>query len=496
MEKKTNLLLAISFFASIALFSLATWAVTPPEISTEENRKMAVLPKLSRKNWSTFPQAFEAYFNDRFFSRTALVKTRNWIRFKCWQISAAPSILIGKDGWLYFLGETGTVLTSREESYSAQELKQWKDALVARNKYFESKGIKYLFVVAPDKQSIYPEFFPRRRPDPSRLDQLSTYLGKNPEIPFVSLKPALMESKTASEDLYFKTDSHWNDLGAFIADSYVSAKLSALLPGVQPLVASNFSFKDNPFNSGDCTKLMGLFGWIKETVPNLDASIAAPSATFEKSSGRSFASEVSSCARGDTKLPRAVIFHDSFGDGWKPYLSRHFSRAAYQLRQADLGLDLDLIEAEKPDIVIQEVVERHVVQLLPAAPRDWRHQFCGFIQADQGASDWLCVLPFTAEVNSNRLKEVFRPPHSRVNITTCREWTDSGIKVNFDEKQALYCRWYLTKSGDQGTLIKDNESSTNYEKLRSFVESSGKFLAVKTILLLDGSKCILWKLKE
>ena len=62
--------------------------------------------------------------------------------------------------------------------------------------------------------------------------------------------------------------------------------------------------------------------------------------------------------------PRAVIFRDSFGSAMIPYLSEHFSRAVYVWRN---DFDPSLVEAERPDVVIQEWVGRH---LYTAAPYD------------------------------------------------------------------------------------------------------------------------------
>ena len=62
-------------------------------------------------------------------------------------------------------------------------------------------------------------------------------------------------------------------------------------------------------------------------------------------------------------LPRAVVFRDSFGSRLVPYLSEHFSRVVY-LWQNDF--DADVVRQEKPDVVIQEIVGRHLYTFLPS----------------------------------------------------------------------------------------------------------------------------------
>ena len=52
----------------------------------------------------------------------------------------------------------------------------------------------------------------------------------------------------------------------------------------------------------------------------------------------------------------AIIFRDSFGI--KPYISRQFNRSTYIWGRVDYSLLTEFIEKEKPDIVIEEVIER------------------------------------------------------------------------------------------------------------------------------------------
>jgi hypothetical protein len=73
-------------------------------------------------------------------------------------------------------------------------------------------------------------------------------------------------------------------------------------------------------------------------------------------------------------LPRAVIFRDSFASQLAPLLSEHFSRAVY-LWQNDF--DAQVVEEECPDIVIQEIVGRHLFNFIPSpelVPFDEAHK--------------------------------------------------------------------------------------------------------------------------
>ena len=64
-----------------------------------------------------------------------------------------------------------------------------------------------------------------------------------------------------------------------------------------------------------------------------------------------------------SSLPRAMIFRDSFVSRIVPLLSEHFSRAVY-LWQNDF--DADDVLQEYPDVVIQEIVGRHLYTFIPS----------------------------------------------------------------------------------------------------------------------------------
>ena len=84
-------------------------------------------------------------------------------------------------------------------------------------------GIPYLFVVAPSKHDVYPEFMPdrlNRVRDDSRLDQLMAYIEAffpAPPVDILDLRPTLAEARKSGVRLFHKTDTHWNDRGAWAA---------------------------------------------------------------------------------------------------------------------------------------------------------------------------------------------------------------------------------------------------------------------------------------
>jgi hypothetical protein len=57
-------------------------------------------------------------------------------------------------------------------------------------------------------------------------------------------------------------------------------------------------------------------------------------------------------------IPRAVVFCDSFSGALAPFLGEHFGRAVFEWSH---HLNKELIEAEKPQVVIEECVEHRLM---------------------------------------------------------------------------------------------------------------------------------------
>lgn len=359
----------ISLFC-LAILSIAgaTWVLTPSQKSADENRNLAPLPVLSAATLPDFPQQFEAYYNDRLAFKPLLVQLRSIIKYLCWGTSGSAQVGVGNDGFLFLLGSRMDWICKSESPFSPAQLEQWQAALKLRSDRLSRQGISYFFVVAPEKPSIYPDLVPASlRPVRVRsgIDQLEACAyGK---FQFLNLKPALRAARKSAGQVYFRTDTHWNDEGAYSAYREIVLRLREKFPQVPvPLSHAQFS-SSRQESSGDLSRLMGLSGWLKEENASLSPRVldGLPGGSIDLGAEKVF---VEQSAATDKHLPRVLVVHDSFGTKLRPLLPRHFSAVCFLRKFSVDGafeLDQNLIDTFKPDIVIHLLVERHVMNTDP-----------------------------------------------------------------------------------------------------------------------------------
>ena len=361
-------IVSIVFIAIISLPVAANLAGHDGADPQAENRELAPTPHLnpSLRGIVDYTGAFGRWFEDHFGFRATLVRWYGESRYFWLGVSPSPAVIKGRDGWLFYADDGGAEDATNEALLDESELKDWRDSLFRTRDWLQGRHIAYVFAIAPDKQVIYPENLPptlTRVNNMSRADQVEA-ICRDARIPAADLRTPLAAAKQA-ERIYFKTDTHWNDRGALVAYRRISDAVRAQTPLV-PEAWSHDDFvpAEREIEGQDLARMMGLLRVLREIdltlVPKRErrARVVEPAGVPPTAEEGRLVTEIP----GST-LPRAVVFRDSFASRLAPYLSEHFSRAVY-LWQNDF--DPDVIEKERPDVVIQEIVSRHLYVFTPS----------------------------------------------------------------------------------------------------------------------------------
>jgi alginate O-acetyltransferase complex protein AlgJ len=352
--------LIVLFAAVITMPGLATIAGMDRPNARDENRELAPLPSRPHDvaGWRALPDAFTKYFEDNFSFRSRLVRWQAAFRLQELKVSASPSVIPASDGWL-FMGEDGAVEDfTGSTPFSHAELETWRLTLDHTRDWLAARGIRYVFVIAPDKHVIYPELMPstlhRVRQD-TRIDQLVDYLAKHSTVDVVDLRPALREARQRDR-IYHRTDTHWNDIGAWVGYQQVVQRLG--MRGLQPVSRESFEERDVLTPGLDLAGMLGLKDVLLEHDLRLVPRVPRAARVVEPANpDPRFMEALVVTEHPDRRLPRAVVFRDSFLSAMIPFLSEHFSRAVYLWQN---NFDPATIEKEHPDVVIQEWVGRHL----------------------------------------------------------------------------------------------------------------------------------------
>lgn len=346
---------------------LGTMLGIESESGTMEKRSLAQLPQwhFGWKEITEYPAQFEAFYNDHFGFRGTLIGLRSRIKVSFLAESPTPLVVIGKSGWLFYAGDSAEQESIKDYEgltpLSPGTLQSMLTTLVERKDNLARRGIGYLFVVVPNKHTIYGEYLKlaRREHAETRLDQFDAFVNQHGFSDYLDLRETMTNAKSLGV-LYYKIDSHWNMLGGWIGQHRILERISGILsvPDLKPLSAYRTSYLKK--TSGDLTLLMGLDGGFgdEDILLQLPKPPGPPSKT-PYISGRSngFVTELD-----DDRLPRVVVFGDSFLDAYLAYfLADHFHRAVF-IRS--LEWNQELIEREKPDLVITEIAERNLAAAL------------------------------------------------------------------------------------------------------------------------------------
>jgi alginate O-acetyltransferase complex protein AlgJ len=337
-----------------------------PGSELNEKRALNPFPKFKPTSayFQNFPKSYEAYFNDHFGFRDILIKLYNYIHVKALGISPVPGAIIGKDGWLYWTG-FNTVNDYRGKlSYSLGQLIKIKDILESRTKWLKQRGVRYFFVVSPNKWMIYPEFLPFRHniqmKGTTRFEQLKSFLSAaNADVKIVDLKEELLKAKQSSPRLYYKTDTHWNELGAFIAYKQLMRDISSEFPGIETIDDSRVRFVSQTREGGDLANLMGATYWYSEE--NTDVLLRDPCAVEQplifKIADKYSVKNETLARMCPSASKNAIVFRDSFFTFLRTYFAEHFNNSYYIWTRYNQEIVEDLIDKLKPDIIVDETVD-------------------------------------------------------------------------------------------------------------------------------------------
>jgi len=172
-------------------------------------------------------RSFDQYFNRNFSLRRPLTVAKNWLDYHLFRTTDATCVHIGRSGWLY---SRKAIDDYRKGSCKdAADMGRMFLELQALERIIEATGRRFLFIVAPNKSTVYPEyvgFVPTTAGcGRSRYDLLLENMAEYPLRSFVRLDEQLRNAKKGRALLYDRTSTYWNERGAMVAAETIGGRI-------------------------------------------------------------------------------------------------------------------------------------------------------------------------------------------------------------------------------------------------------------------------------
>ncbi len=304
------------------------------QISTFENRNLAEFPT-KFNGFSNYMSGIDAYVKDRAGFRDGMMQLYNEVLIGKLK-SHHKQVIFGEDGWLFYNEElpdyTGT-------NIEQEKIEKCVDILKGINEWCESRGSKFVFIVGPNKSSIYSEYMPDyiKKADVSFLDILTERLNQE-GVPIINPKQELIKNKNKTE-LYYKLDTHWNSLGAKYA-------LDRLVDEFD-LEPKEFEITTHRQEWGDLLNMLAVKSVNSESlITDVKPDPNTVVEKFENSQDQKLISD---------KNKKFVCYRDSYSISLQDFYTHYFD--GYMYWSFNL---LNEMEKEPCDYVIFECVERYL----------------------------------------------------------------------------------------------------------------------------------------
>lgn len=320
--------------------------------SDKEKRELASAPKIKtddgKLNFDFFSD-FETYFSEHFAFRQQLVTADGRIKSAILGTSPNSDVIVGKNGWLYY-GETIDDFLNIN-TLSDRAVNNIKNNLDMMNAYCEQNNAQFVFTIAPNKNSVYPENMPFNyieSDNAGNYENLAVALSES--LYWCDMKETLLNA-ASSIPLYHKTDTHWNNLGAYAGHS----RIMAMLGRESCPCGSRWFTRDDRL--GDLAAMIYPSEKAKDTQVYNDYEF-----TYSYVGRFQALDDISIKTVCDGKEGSLIMYRDSYGEAILPYMAECFGEAEFSRA---VPYRMNTISG---GAVVLEIVERNIGNLQKYAP--------------------------------------------------------------------------------------------------------------------------------
>ena len=339
----------IALFCGVLGLSFLIFNIFSKQLSGDnhENRLLTGLPQVLQSPLAQLPDQLDNFLADNSPFRYQLVSLNANLNYLLFGKSESDQVLAGSDGWLFYKDGPDAArpvanYQGLPETFDSEETLAAAAASLDRlSATLAENGCTLILDITPSKDRVYQEYMPDAYPivnTENRTDRFVTYLREHSSTPVSWQYDVIRAEAQADPDrlLYFKTDTHWNGMGAVLG-------LDGVLQAAD-MEAADFSayrFVETGTQTGDLANVSALY----TIMP------AEPTWTAENY-GELYEQD-----------PRTVgVLGDSFSEYYMPYLQQRFAASGRLTAEDSLTPE----KAADPgcDLLILELTERNLDLLL------------------------------------------------------------------------------------------------------------------------------------
>lgn len=326
MSKFRDKVLLVIFIAFVFSAPAALVFLPKAEVSVNEKRTLASVPEVSVKNIlnGSFESDTETYLTDHFPLRDGLTAINSYISLYTGR-NGVNGIYKGRDGYLI-------------DAPVKEERKKTDKNIEAMMDFTEKSGIPSTLMIVPSKGYIMSDKLPENHME-YRDGEIIDYIHKKTEavIGYVDVEGLFLKDKDEVQ-LYYKTDHHWTENGAY--NAYVEYCREI---GYEPLWEFDKSVYEGFYGTsysksalwGEPSDAIELWDYPYDVTMNIDGEenvssrmffmrhLSAPDKYPVYLDGNHAKTEIIN--NGNPDGERLLVIKDSFAQCMVPFLANHYS---------------------------------------------------------------------------------------------------------------------------------------------------------------------------
>lgn len=274
MNKKISTRILLFIFLFIMFVPTVSFFFVKDYLPSQngENRNLAKKPTLSFRGIADYPKKFDDYYSDNLPYRSELVRLWRDLNYSFFNESVDDRVVLGKnekdEPWLFYDNiNDGDELSyiNGKKVFTEEDLAAASEQMREQTEKCRNNNIGLYYILLPNKSTVYSEYLPKSivtKEDAfiPAYNYLKEHGADNLYYPLT-----LMKNAKSSGELYYRTDTHWNQLGAYVvADSVMQSIYGKELFG-EVKITNSFSEV-----SGDLHSFMGISEPMKDNCITVD----------------------------------------------------------------------------------------------------------------------------------------------------------------------------------------------------------------------------------